>query len=113
VAARALTSLNLTLDDIRAQVESIVGTYHEEGTGGQAPFSARSKKVLELALREALQLRHSYVGSEHILLGLVREPESLASQILLTLGVESSSAMKAEAKRPRPGWRRRRSKGWT
>jgi len=88
VAARALTSLNVTLDDVREQVESIVGTYREEGTGGQAPFSARSEKVLGLALREALQLGHTYVGSEHILLGLVREPENLASEILLNLGVD-------------------------
>jgi hypothetical protein len=88
VAARALTSLNVTLDDVREQVESIVGTYHEEGTGDQAPFSPRSKKVLELAFREALQLGHSYVGSEHILLGLVRVPKSFASQILLNLGVD-------------------------
>jgi hypothetical protein len=87
VAARALTSLNVTLDDVREQVESIVGTYHEEGTGGQVPFSPRSKKVLELAMREALQLGHNYIGTEHILLGLVRVPESLGSRILLNLGV--------------------------
>jgi hypothetical protein len=88
VAARALTSLNVTLDDVREQVESIVGTYREGGTGDQAPFSPRSKKALKLALREALQRGHSYVGSEHILLGLVRKPESLGSQILLNLGVD-------------------------
>jgi ATP-dependent Clp protease ATP-binding subunit ClpA len=88
VAARALTSLNVTLDDVRDKVESIVGTYREEGTGGQAPFSARSEKVLGLALREALQLGHSYIGTEHILLALVREPESTASEILLNLGVD-------------------------
>jgi hypothetical protein len=86
VAARALSSLNVTLDDVREQVESIVGTYHEEGTGGQVPFSPHSKQVLELAMREALQLGHNYIGTEHILLGLVRVPESLASQILLNLG---------------------------
>ena len=72
VAARALASLNVTLDEVREQVESIVG-YGEEGTGAQAPFTPRSKKVLELALREALQLGHNYIGTEHILLGLVRE----------------------------------------
>jgi hypothetical protein len=70
VAARALASLNVTLDEVREQVESIVG-YGEEGTGGQAPFTPRSKKVLELALREALQLGHNYIGTEHILLGLL------------------------------------------
>jgi hypothetical protein len=88
VAARALTSLNVTLDDVREQVESIVGTYQEEGPGGQVSFSPRSKKVLELALREALQLGHNYIGTEHILLGLVRERKSLASKILLNLGVD-------------------------
>jgi hypothetical protein len=91
VAARALTSLNVTLDDVRDKVESIVGTYREEGTGGQAPFSARSEKVLELALREALQLGHSYIGTEHILLALVREPESIALEILLNLGVDPNN----------------------
>src|ERR671921_189646 len=74
VAARALGSLNVTLDEVREQVESIVG-YGEEGSGGKAPVTPRSKKVLELALREALQLGHNYIGTEHILLGLVRESE--------------------------------------
>src|SRR5918994_1092272 len=64
-------------DEVREQVESIVG-YGEEGTGAQAPFTPRSKKVLELALREALQLGHNYIGTEHILLGLVRESEGVA-----------------------------------
>jgi ATP-dependent Clp protease ATP-binding subunit ClpC len=66
----------------------MVGTYHEEVPGGPVPFSPRSKKVLELALREALQLGHNYISTEHILLGLVRVPESLASQILSNLGVD-------------------------
>jgi ATP-dependent Clp protease ATP-binding subunit ClpC len=61
IAARALTSLNVTLGDVREQVESIVGTYQEEGPGGLVPFSPRSKKALELALREALQLGHNYI----------------------------------------------------
>ena len=72
VAAQALYSLNVALDEVREQVESIVG-YGEEGTGAQAPFTPRSKKVLELALREALQLGHNYIGTEHILLGVGRE----------------------------------------
>ncbi|MBX6762479.1 MAG: ATP-dependent Clp protease ATP-binding subunit [Rubrobacteraceae bacterium] len=87
VAARALTSLGVTLDDVREQVESIVG-YGEEGTGGQAPFTPRSKKVLELALREALQLGHNYIGTEHILLGLVRESEGVAARVLSNLDVD-------------------------
>jgi len=87
VAARALGSLNCTLDEVREQVESIVG-YGEEGTGGQAPFTPRSKKVLELALREALQLGHNYIGTEHILLGLVRESEGVAARVLSNLGVD-------------------------
>ncbi len=88
VAAKALTSLNVTLDDVRDQVESIVG-YGEENTGGQAPFTPRSKKVLELALREALQLGHNYIGTEHILLGLVRESEGVAARVLANLDVDS------------------------
>src|SRR5919202_1854460 len=87
VAARALASLNVTLDEVREQVESIVG-YGEEGTGAQAPFTPRSKKVLELALREALQLGHNYIGTEHILLGLVRESECVAARVLSNLGVD-------------------------
>ncbi len=87
VAARALSSLNVTLDEVREQVESIVG-YGEEGTGGQAPFTPRSKKVLELALREALQLGHNYIGTEHILLGLVRESEGVAARVLSNLDVD-------------------------
>ncbi len=87
VAARALSSLNVHLDEVREQVESIVG-YGEEGTGGQAPFTPRSKKVLELALREALQLGHNYIGTEHILLGLVRESEGVAARVLSNLDVD-------------------------
>ena len=84
VAARALSSLNVTLDEVCRRVESIVGC-GEEGTGGQAPFTPRSKKVLELALREALQLGHDYIGTEHILLGLVQEPRGVAVQVLFSL----------------------------
>jgi dihydroneopterin aldolase len=88
MAARALASLNVTLRGAREQLESIVG-YGEEGTGAQAPFTPRSKKVLELALREALQLGHNYIGTEHILLGLVCENEGVASQMLSGMGVEA------------------------
>ncbi len=87
VAAQALSSLNVALDEVREQVESIVG-YGEEGTGAQAPFTPRSKKVLELALREALQLGHNYIGTEHILLGLIREGEGVAAAVLTNLSVD-------------------------
>ena len=86
VAARALNSLNATFEKVREQVESIVG-YGEEETGGQAPFTPRSKKVLELALREALQLGHNYIGTEHILTGLMWEGEGVAVQVLSNLGI--------------------------
>ncbi len=86
VAAKALTSLNVTLDEARKQLENIVG-YGEEGTGGQAPFTPRAKKILELALREASQLGHDYIGTEHLLLGLVRENEGVAARILENLDV--------------------------
>jgi len=88
VAARALASLNVTLRGAREQLESIVG-YGEEGTWAQAPFTPRSKKVLELALREAMRLGHNYIGSEHILLGLVCESEGVASRMLSSMGVEA------------------------
>ena len=119
VAVRALSSLNVTLDEVREQVESIVG-YGEEGTGGQAPFTPRSKKVLEfvqrvvgygdvkssgskapftprsktvleLALREALQFGHNYIGTEHLLLGLlglVQRGEGVAALALSNLDVD-------------------------
>jgi ATP-dependent Clp protease ATP-binding subunit ClpC len=82
LAARVLESLDITLDEVRAQVALIVGG-GDEVTSGQIPFTPRSKKVLELALREALSLGHNYIGTEHILLGLVRENEGVASRILL------------------------------
>ena len=87
VAARALRALDLTVEGARERVASIVG-YGSEGPGPQAPFTPRSKKVLELALREAMQLGHNYIGTEHILLGLVREGEGVANQVLSNLGVE-------------------------
>src|SRR5215210_4433415 len=98
VAARALSSLNVTLDEVREQVESIVG-YGEEGTGAQAPFTPRSKKVLELALREALQLGHNYIGTEHILLGLVRESEGVAARVLSNLDVDPDKVRREVVRR--------------
>src|SRR4051794_27993794 len=109
VAARALSSLNVTLDEVREQVESIVG-YGEEGTGGQAPFTPRSKKVLELALREALQLGHNYIGTEHILLGLVRESEGVAARVLSNLGVDPDK-VRREVVRMLGGGRSQRGRG--
>ena len=109
VAARALSSLNVTLDEVREQVESIVG-YGEEGTGGQAPFTPRSKKVLELALREALQLGHNYIGTEHILLGLVRESEGVAARVLSNLDVDPDK-VRREVVRMLGGGRSGRGRG--
>ena len=86
LASRVLTSLNVSVEAVREQVGSIVG-YGEEEMGAQAPFTPRSKKVLELALREAMRLEHNYIGTEHLLLGLVRESEGLANQVLSNLGV--------------------------
>jgi ATP-dependent Clp protease ATP-binding subunit ClpA len=88
IAAQALASLNVTLGEAREQLESIVG-YGEKGTGPEVPFTPRSRKVLELALRESMQLGHNYIGTEHILLGLVREREGVAYQILSNLDVEA------------------------
>src|SRR3954465_4585298 len=82
LAARVLESLDITVEEVRAQVARIVGQ-GEEVTTGQIPFTPRAKKVLELALREALSLGHNYIGTEHILLGLVRENEGVAARILL------------------------------
>src|SRR5438477_1128254 len=88
LAARVLESLDITVERVRAQVVRIVGS-GEEVTSGQIPFTARAKKVLELALREALSLGHNYSGTEHILLGLVRENEGVAARILLDFDADS------------------------
>ncbi len=87
VAARALSSLNVALNETRDQVERMVGRC-EEGTPEQPPFTPRSKKVLDLAWREALQLGHNYIGTEHILLGLISEPEGVAMNAMSRLGVD-------------------------
>src|SRR3984957_1160168 len=88
LAARVLESLDITVERVRAQVVRIVGS-GEEVTSGQIPFTPRAKKVLELALREALSLGHNYIGTEHILLGLVRENEGVAARILLDIVADS------------------------
>src|SRR6201989_1656738 len=88
LAARVLESLDITVERVRAQVGRIVGS-GEEVTSGQIPFTPRAKKVLELALREALSLGHNYIGTAHILLGLVRENEGVAARILLDFDADS------------------------
>ncbi|MGA2008336.1 MAG: Clp protease N-terminal domain-containing protein, partial [Solirubrobacteraceae bacterium] len=88
LAARVLESLDITVERVRGQVVRIVGS-GEEVTSGQIPFTPRAKKVLELALREALSLGHNYIGTEHILLGLVRENEGVAARILLDFDADS------------------------
>jgi ATP-dependent Clp protease ATP-binding subunit ClpA len=88
LAARVLESLDITVEEVRAQVARIVGQ-GDEVTTGQIPFTPRAKKVLELALREALSLGHNYIGTEHILLGLVRENEGVAARILLDFDLDA------------------------
>ncbi len=87
VAAKALESMGISLEAVRAQVEEIIGQ-GQQAPAGHIPFTPRAKKVLELSLREALQLGHNYIGTEHILLGLVREGEGVAAQVLVKLGAD-------------------------
>jgi ATP-dependent Clp protease ATP-binding subunit ClpC len=87
VAAKALESLGISLEAVRQQVEEIIGQGQAAPTG-HIPFTPRAKKVLELSLREALQLGHNYIGTEHILLGLIREGEGVAAQVLQKLGAD-------------------------
>ncbi len=88
LAARVLESLEITLEEVRAQVARIVG-HGDDVTSGQIPFTPRAKKVLELSLREALSLGHNYIGTEHILLGLVRENNGVAARILLDFDADA------------------------
>jgi len=87
IAARALASLNISLEAVRREVEQIIGQGQAAPTG-HIPFTPRAKKVLELSLREALQLGHNYIGTEHMLLGLIREGEGVAAQVLQKLGAD-------------------------
>jgi ATP-dependent Clp protease ATP-binding subunit ClpC len=89
VAAKALESLGISLEAVRQQVEEIIGQ-GQQAPSGHIPFTPRAKKVLELSLREALQLGHNYIGTEHILLGLIREGEGVAAQVLVKLGADLS-----------------------
>src|SRR5258708_2206271 len=88
-AAKALESLGISLEGVRQQVEEIIGQ-GQQAPSGHIPFTPRAKKVLELSLREALQLGHNYIGTEHILLGLIREGEGVAAQVLVKLGADLS-----------------------
>ncbi|WP_084543755.1 ATP-dependent Clp protease ATP-binding subunit [Boudabousia marimammalium] len=94
VAAKALESMDISLEGVRAQVEEIIGRGTTE-VSGHIPFTPRGKKVFELSLREALQLGHNYIGTEHLLLGLLREGEGVASQVLVNMGADLSAVRNA------------------
>jgi ATP-dependent Clp protease ATP-binding subunit ClpC len=87
VAARALASLGISLEDVRRNVEEMIPR-GQHAPSGHIPFTPRAKKVLELSLRESQQLGHDYIGTEHILLGLIREGEGVAAQVLVELGAD-------------------------
>ncbi len=88
VPTRALESLGISLEGVRQQVEEIIG-HGPEAPGGHIPFTPRAKEVLELSLREALQLGHNYIGTEHILLGLIHKGEGVANRILADMGADA------------------------
>jgi ATP-dependent Clp protease ATP-binding subunit ClpC len=89
VAVRALESLGISLEAVRAQVQEIIGQGQSAPTS-PIPFTPRAKKVLELSFREALQLHHDDIGTEHLLLGLIGEGEGVAAQVLMQLGADLS-----------------------
>ena len=122
VAAKALESLGISLEAVRQQVEEVIGQ-GQQAPSGHIPFTPRAKKVLELSLREALQLGHNYIGTEHILLGLIREGEGVAAQVLVKLGADldrvrqqviqllhGHQGKEPAARAPRPS--RRRPRPW-
>ncbi len=88
VAAKALESLGISLEAVRQQVEEITGRGHQDPRAGHIPFTPQAKKALELSKREAMHLGHNYIGTEHILLGLIREGEVVAAQVLVKLGAD-------------------------
>jgi ATP-dependent Clp protease ATP-binding subunit ClpC len=88
VGAKALEAMQISTDTVRGRIEEITGRGQAPRTTGHIPFTPRAKKVLELSLREALQLGHNYIGTEHILLGLIHEGDGVAAQVLVGLGVE-------------------------
>jgi Clp amino terminal domain, pathogenicity island component/UvrB/uvrC motif len=91
VAVKALEALGIPLEAVRQQVEEIIGRGRQAPLGGHISFTPRAKKVLQNSLREAMQLGHNYIGTEHILLGLIREGEGVAAQVLLRLGANLDS----------------------
>ena len=88
VGANALEAMQISTDTVRRRIEEITGRGQAPPSTGHIPFTPRAKKVLELSLREALQLGHNYIGTEHILLGLIHEGDGVAAQVLVGLGVE-------------------------
>jgi ATP-dependent Clp protease ATP-binding subunit ClpA len=94
IAAKALASLDVSLEAVRSQVEEIVGRGNA-APSGHIPFTPRAKKVLELSLRESRRLGHSYIGTEHILLGLIREGEGVGAQVLVKHGADLDRARQA------------------
>jgi ATP-dependent Clp protease ATP-binding subunit ClpA len=119
VAAKALESLGISLEAVRQQVEVLIGR-GQQAPAGHIPFTPRAKKVIELAGREANDLGHDYIGTEHILLGLIREGEGVAAQVLVKLGADlagvrqqvarllhGGAARGVRSKRPRRGKRAR------
>jgi hypothetical protein len=111
VAAKALESLGISLDEVRQQVVEILGRGQDQQVPSQhIPFTPRSKKVLELSLRESLQLRQDYIGTEHILLALTREGDGVAAQVLVKLGADLNRVRQQviellSGQQPRPGRR--------
>jgi ATP-dependent Clp protease ATP-binding subunit ClpC len=110
VAAKALESLGISLEAVREQVEEIIGQGQQAPTG-HIPFTPRAKKVLELSLREALQLGHNYIGTEHILLGLIREGEGVAAQVLQSSSAPTSTGSASRSSSCSPATRARRGRG--
>jgi ATP-dependent Clp protease ATP-binding subunit ClpC len=117
IAARVLESLDIALEEMRARVAAIVGQGDEVATG-QIPFTPNAKKVLELALREALSLQHNYIGTEHVLLGLTRVHDGVAARILLDFGADAEkirnevlTVLAGQQPSPRQP-RLRRTRGW-
>ena len=97
LAARVLSEIGVRASDVEADIDQMIGRGEDEASAGQIPFTPRAKKVLELSLREALQLGHNYIGTEHILLGIIREGEGVAAQI-------SPSAEASPSKRSASVW---------
>jgi ATP-dependent Clp protease ATP-binding subunit ClpC len=94
VAAAVLSSFSVDLDKVRKDVEEIIGM-GQQSPSGHIPFTPRAKKILELSLREALQLGHNYIGTEHILLGIIREGEGVGAQVLVALGLGLNDVRKS------------------